>query len=399
MASYDQLKEPTGEDYTLSFDVGALDIPLDNEPFIPVEMHDQVIDFPHQNPNEIDIAYPEHMLNKYIASETCKGLEKLPKINHSNLASPVHNPDHTQVGNTSDYERYHAEFFGMNSEPDSEDPVPGPVQEPEKESQYPEAYMDPRLLMYDPVFWVCPEQGNNSPNMSSMPQSSTSGLIKDIQAMEPLLAQQSWVSYVAPAPCTKPASYTEPTSYTGLTSYGEPTSNPQSVSYKKPVSYPKPVSHPESVSYPAPVSYVEPVSYPEPISYPESVSPPESMPYTESVFRPQPQPQPLEGNSSLPFRLRPNPITTPASPAPSTHVQKRKYESYYFDKAPATQYGQTVGQFISQYQARSKTPCTEPVVNGPACNQSQMSLSPQEQERPSKKAKVPSGQEINAKNL
>ncbi|KAF3056356.1 hypothetical protein GL218_06550 [Daldinia childiae] len=393
MASYNQLKEPTGEDYTLNFDVGELGIPLDNEPSMSIGMYDQVIDFTHQTPNEIDIAYPEHMLNKHIVSETCKSLEILSHTNRSNLASPVHNPDHTQVGNTSDYERYHAKFFGMNSEPDSEDSVPEPVQEPEG-SQYPEACIDPRLLMYDPAFWVCTEQADKGPNLSSVPQSSTSGLLQSIQAMEPLLAQQSWVSYVAPAvtpvPCTKPASPTEPTSYTGLTSFTNLTSNTQSMN---PVSCPKPVSHPESVSHPAPVSYPEsvsyvgPVSYPEPISYPGSASPPEPMPYTEAVF--QPQPQPLEGDSSRAFRLRPDPIVAPTIPLPNTSVQKRKYESFYFDRVPATQYGQTVKEFISQHLG-SKTPHTEPVVNSPSYNQTQMSLSPQSQEQPSKKAKASS---------
>ncbi|KAI0849065.1 hypothetical protein F5Y00DRAFT_261877 [Daldinia vernicosa] len=394
MLPEDQLKESLYEPYSCNFDVGTLDTPLDNEPFMPVEMHDQVIDPPHQNTNEFDTAYPEHMLSNYMSEETFNhnNLENLSQINYSNLACPIykpdHNPDHTHIGGTSDYERYHAKFFDMNSEPESEDPVPGPVQEPvqepEKYRQYPEAFMDPRLFMHDPPSWVYPKQENNGPDLLSMPQPSSPGLIQNIQSMEPLLAEQSWVSYVTPAPYTEPMSYPEP-SYTGLRPRAEQMSNAQSAFHMNPVLHPKPVSYSESMSYPAPVSYpdpvsyVGPVSYPEPISYPESVSPPASMPYKEAVVRPQPRP--LEGNSSHPFRLRPDPITMPATPPPGACVQSPKYDSYYFNKVPAMQYGQRVGQFISEFQVRSKTPCAEPVVNSPGRNQRQTSLSPEERLR------------------
>ncbi|KAI0135750.1 hypothetical protein F4814DRAFT_444557 [Daldinia grandis] len=386
MASNDQLKEPIGEDYTASFDSEALDIPLEDRPLMSIETDDQVVDFPYQNPNEINTPYPEHMLNGHIVSETYMDLEGFPWIDQFDSPSPAHHSNYTHIGNTPDYEGYHAKFFGMDSEPESEDPVPEPVQEFGDVSQYPEAFMDPRLLMYEPAFWVYQEQGNqDGPNVRAMSQPRT--LTENVQALEPLLAQQPWVSYIAPTRRTQSAPRMEPASDMGLSSFPELTFNAQLAPSMNPASCP------ELVSYSASGSYVGPAPYPE------SPSPPEPMPSTESVFQPQPQAQPLGGDSLYPFRLHSGSTTTPTPSPPGAGGEKRKYGSYYFEKIPATEYGETVGEFISQHQSRSKTPCDESVIGNPDYNQPQMTLSSQEEERPSKRAKVSSLQGMDAGDL
>ncbi|OTB18080.1 hypothetical protein K445DRAFT_9054 [Daldinia sp. EC12] len=416
MASSKQFTVPISQGYTPGSNDGPLDVNSKNKPLTFAE---QNVDnaYPltelteHREHPEFDD--PEYSLNKYHTRFMRDYLEK----NGTNLASPIANSNRNKGSYGSNYVQQHAKFFGTIS--NISNPYLKKVLSPEPESgsqhsedpKDSEDLIDPRLLECDAVAQEAhSEQGASGPSTLSIPQSTIDGLLRDIQIIEPLLADESWVSildpltstapaagtglganagltpYMESAPYTElassiipvstpaPASHTNPVSnaeqlsYMDLEPYMEPTFGAQTVSPMKTIlnqqldSYPQegfsqePVSFSQSIPSPQPVSYKQPAAFIEPASHAGPAFNPQPMSLPELMF----EPQHIDAQN-----IDPALIDVPPSPAPGTYVQEReKFQSRYYNKMSAVEYGTSTRTYLGQ-QFGFSTSC-EPTAENPS---------------------------------
>ncbi|KAI1473528.1 hypothetical protein F4774DRAFT_424110 [Daldinia eschscholtzii] len=415
MAS-NQFTEPISQGYTLGLNTESSATNSNNRPLTSSEMNIDNIyplaELPeHRKHPEFDD--PEYWLNKYYASFMRNYLEK----NGSNLATPISKSDRKKGSYGSNYVQQHAKFFGIKANPYIKQAV---QQEPESEIQHSKGskdskeskeLIDPRLLECDVVAQEAhSEQGASGPSTLSIPQSTIDGLLRDIQIIEPLLADESWVSILDPLTSTAPAAgmglganagltpYMESAPYTELASSVVPASTPAPASHTNPVSnaeqlsymdlepYMEPVFGAQTVSpmktilnqqldsYPQegfsqePVSFSQSIPSPQPVSYKQPAAFIDSASHAGPAFNPQPmslpelmfEPQHIDAQN-----IDPALIDVPPSPAPGTYVQEReKFQSRYYNKMSAVEYGTSTRKYLGQ-QFGFSTSC-EPTAENPS---------------------------------
>ncbi|KAK6954700.1 hypothetical protein Daesc_004668 [Daldinia eschscholtzii] len=416
MASSSQFAEPISQGYTLGLNTESSATNSNNRPLTFAEMDVDNI-YPlaelHEHRKHPEFDDPEYWLNKYYASFMRNYLEK----NGTNLATPIGKSDRQKGSYGSNYVQQHAKFFGIKANPYIKQAA---QQEPESGSQHSKGskdsneskeLIDPRLLGCDAVAQEAhSEQGASGPSTLSIPQSTIDGLLKDIQIIEPLLADESWVSILDPLTSTAPAagmgleSSTGLTPYIGSVPYTEPASSVVPVSTPGPASHTNPVSNAEQLSYMDLEPYMEPAfgaqtvspmktifnqqldSYPqegfsqEPVSFSPLIPSPQPVSYTQPAaftepashagpaFNPQPmflpeltfEPQHIDAQNIDPALIAMSP-----PPAPGTYVQEReKFQSRYYNKMSAVEYGTSTRKYIGQ-QFGFSTSC-EPTAENPS---------------------------------
>ncbi|KAI8958897.1 hypothetical protein F5Y11DRAFT_351048 [Daldinia sp. FL1419] len=191
MASFGQPKEPTGNRHDLRSNAGASDVLMESMQSISVPRRDTAVNSVYP-PLDVD-SYAPYWVNRFYAKET-------HKVRRDNRAA--RHSSRNRVASRSDYERYHDKFFGTDSNPESEAPAQKPIPGWSAASQEPGPCIDPSLLS---MTWEQVEQENKDRALLPLPESQNQlGLIEDVDAMAPLLADQPWVSNTESAPQEEP---------------------------------------------------------------------------------------------------------------------------------------------------------------------------------------------------
>ncbi|KAI1801400.1 hypothetical protein F4811DRAFT_574199 [Daldinia bambusicola] len=321
-----------------------------------------------------DTYNPEPKLTQYWKDHMSEYLEKVAKEAPASLATLTGDASQSQGSFCSNYVRQHIKVFGKstNKNPylsqiaEVPEPAPAPESENKGESINLEDFIDPSLIAQDnakdksqsTVREASARQEVNSSIKLPMTESFVNGIMKDIETIEPLLADQTWISmldprshlfpppeivemmnaasapnmnagaltgaapYTQPAPYAGPAPYAQPSTYTapvlppaGQEFYQQPLPHMEPLSYMNPATYTGPASYPQTVPQMNPAFNTQPVPYPqpglypqlgpypqqgmlgEPISYPQFGSPPPTAPFVQPVTYPHPAsyPQPTPG--------------------------------------------------------------------------------------------------------
>ncbi|KAI1469771.1 uncharacterized protein F4812DRAFT_469848 [Daldinia caldariorum] len=372
---------------------------------------------------------PKPQLNQYWKDHMTEYLDNVETKVPANPATPAGNPSQSQGSFTSNYVRQHAKIFGKGKNPYLAQVAKVPEPEPEPESKSDnntvnlEDFIDPSLLAQDTAQDTAREASSVQEASSSirlpMTESFVNGIIQDINAIEPLLEDETWVSLLDPAskvvpapdmglgpqafmgtaPYTQPATHAVPVPYAQPYPYAGPVAPAGPAFYTQPLPYTEPLSYMGQAPYTGPAYTqamppmnqafnTQPASYPQlnpyhqqgmpsgPVAYPQFGPSPPAAPYAQPASYPQPffNPQPTPGVNMQPGfqpqpvqarNVQPDFLAMPPPPPP------REFTSHYFNNMSAVDYGISTRQYLNQqvgFSAPGDLPATNPHCALPESN-------------------------------